>query len=160
MQFITNQGLTDSALNRKKIDLIKSLTAMLFNVRFGESKNGSIKSIQNIERNIELLAKIENKPLFIENKSIIDDAKTLIFEIDLAGAVVNYAQRKTTSFGLGRMGYRKHTVKDVERLLGISINIHKIYKELNMHGYNIKGPVKNILDNIQKIINTILTNER
>lgn len=157
---VLNYGLSEKAINRKKVDLVKMIVAMLFDLRLGESNNGAIQTFRQIEKTVEKIALLNGVDLFMENKNIIDNSKQLIFEIDISGMIVNYASGKLLKIDLKRMGYRAYTANEASRLTNIAKSIMAMNKGLIVNGYNIKGPVKNILDNVYKIINTILTNER
>jgi hypothetical protein len=167
---IMNAGLDEKAKTRKKIDLIKSLVALLFDVQFGKSPPGTIRPIQQIERQIELITKLNKIPLFIEKEGIISNTYKLIVEIETREYVEEFSFKKYL-VGVGRStlmkmdfkdaGYNSFTIKEAEKLYTIALKIIHIHKELDRRNYQgIKAPSKGAIDNIQKLINILIVNDK
>jgi hypothetical protein len=166
---VMNYRLSQSSINRKKIDLIKSLTAMLFDIQFGVSQQGTIRPIQQIERQIEMIAKLNGIPLFTEEDSIISNVFSLIVEIEtesfieefeLKKYLVSTGRRTLMRADLKSAGYNSFTIAEAEKLYTIALKIIHIHKELDRRNYKgIKSHTKKSLDGLQALINILMVND-
>jgi hypothetical protein len=169
-QDILNYGLSEKAINRKKTDLLMSLTALLFDIQFGKSTPGTIKPFNYLERNIEMIMKANNIPVFMENEGILSNINNLIIESETNNFIQEF-NFKQYLVGSGRRvllrtdmkdaGYNSFTIKEAEKLYTITQKIMHIHKELDRRNYQgIKAPSKGAIDNVQKLINILIVNDR
>ena len=155
---IMNYRYSDKAITRKQMDTILNTITLLFNIEFGKSNNGSAQPIKRIEKELEKLAIINNKKFFKES-SILDNADNLIFEISITDYLIEKGRSKLLRTDLSRAGFHGHSIDKIDRMSTIGMKMVKIYKELNRENYKVQGPFKMVLDNIQKIVDIIITND-
>jgi hypothetical protein len=179
---ILNTGLSEEDITRKKIDIIKNITALLFNLQFGISPPSIIRPFKNIERTVEKVALLNKTPIHFEainygklnnkqNIQAINNVFRLIQEVEkeqyieellsIKKYLVGFGGRKLMNTYMKDSGYNSQTIRNSEKLYTIAHKLMDIYKDMDRHNYQgIKAPMKKAIDGCQQLINILVVNDR